>query len=50
MWRLSLGGGEGGGGGGGGGDKTISDSVDPRLESFYPPFVVVVGVVDSYLL
>ena len=35
------------------GDKTILDSVEPRLESFYPPFVADIdlphqGVVDSY--
>ena len=35
------------------GDKTIPDSAEPRLESFYPPFVVGIdlphqGVVDSY--
>ena len=35
------------------GDKTISDSAEPRLESFYPPFVAGIdlphqGVVDSY--
>ena len=35
------------------GDKTIPDSVEPRLESFYPPFVADIdlphqGVVDSY--
>ena len=37
------------------GDKTIPDSAEPRLESFYPPFVAGVdlphhGVVDSYNL
>ena len=37
------------------GDKTIPDSAEPRLESFYPPFVAVIdlphpGVVDSYCL
>ena len=37
------------------GDKTIPDSVEPRLESFYPPFVAGIdlpyqGVVDSYNL
>ena len=37
------------------GDKTIPDSAEPRLESFYPPFVAGVdlphqGVVDSYSL
>ena len=36
-------------------DKTIPDSVEPRLESFYPPFVADIdlphqGVVDSYNL
>ena len=35
------------------GDKTIPDSAEPRLESFYPPFVAGIdlphqGVVDSY--
>ena len=35
------------------GDKTIPDSAEPRLESFYPPFVAGSdlphqGVVDSY--
>ena len=35
------------------GDKTIPDSTEPRLESFYPPFVACIdlpdqGVVDSY--
>ena len=35
------------------GDKTIADSAEPRLESFYPPFVAGIdlphqGVVDSY--
>ena len=34
-------------------DKTIPDSAEPRLESFYPPFVAGIdlphqGVVDSY--
>ena len=34
------------------GDNTISDSAEPRLESFYPPFVAGIhlphqGVVDS---
>ena len=37
------------------GDKMIPDSADPRLESFYPPFVAGIdpphqGVVDSYNL
>ena len=37
------------------GDKTIPDSAEPRLESFYPPFVIGIvlphqGVVDSYNL
>ena len=37
------------------GDKTIPDSAEPRLESFYPPFVAGIdlphqGVVDSYSL
>ena len=37
------------------GDKTIPDSLEPHLESFYPPFVAGVdlphqGVVDSYNL
>ena len=37
------------------GDKTIPDSAEPRLESFYPPFVASIylphqGVVDSYNL
>ena len=37
------------------GDKTIPDSAEPRLESFYPPFVVGIdlphqGVVESYNL
>ena len=37
------------------GDKTIPDSAEPRLESFYPPFVAGIdlphqGVVDSYIL
>ena len=37
------------------GDKTIPDSAEPRLESFYPPFVAGIdlphqGVVDSYKL
>ena len=37
------------------GDKTIPDSAEPRLESFYPPFVTGIdlphqGVVDSYSL
>ena len=37
------------------GDKTIPDSAEPRLESFYPPFVACIdlphqGVVDSYSL
>ena len=37
------------------GDKTIPDSAEPRLESFYPPFVAGIdlphqGVVDSYRL
>ena len=37
------------------GDKTIPDSVEPRLESFYPPFVAGIdlphqGVVDTYNL
>ena len=37
------------------GDKTIADSAEPRLESFYPPFVAGIdqphqGVVDSYNL
>ena len=37
------------------GDKTIPDSVESRLESFYPPFVAGIGlphqgVVDSYSL
>ena len=36
------------------GDKTIPDSAEPRLESFYPAFVVGIdlphqGVVDSYI-
>ena len=36
-------------------DKTIPDSAEPRLESFYPPFVAGIdlphqGVVDSYSL
>ena len=36
-------------------DKTISDSAEPRLESFYPPFIAGIdlphsGVVDSYNL
>ena len=36
-------------------DKTIPDSAEPRLESFYPPFVAGIdlpcqGVVDSYNL
>ena len=35
------------------GGKTIPDSAEPRLESFYPPFVAGIdlphqGVVDSY--
>ena len=35
------------------GDKTIPDAAEPRLESFYPPFVAGVdlphqGVVSSY--
>ena len=35
------------------GDKTIPDSAEPRLESFYPPFVAGIGlphqgVVDFY--
>ena len=35
------------------GDKTIPDLAEPRLESFYPPFVAGIdlphqGVVDSY--
>ena len=37
------------------GDKTIPDSAEPRLESFYPSFVAGIdlphqGVVDSYNL
>ena len=37
------------------GDKTIPDSAEPRLESFYPPFVAGIdlphqGVMDSYNL
>ena len=37
------------------GDKTIPDSAEPRLESFYPPFVAGIdlphqGAVDSYSL
>ena len=37
------------------GDKTIPDSAEPRLESFYPPWVAGIdlphqGVVDSYNL
>ena len=37
------------------GDKTILDSAEPRLESFYHPFVAGIdlphqGVVDSYNL
>ena len=37
------------------GDKTIPDSAEPRLKSFYPPFVTRIdlphqGVVDSYNL
>ena len=37
------------------GDKTIPDSAQPRLESFYPPFVTGIdlphqGIVDSYNL
>ena len=37
------------------GDKTIPDSAEPHLESFYPPFVAGIdlphhGVVDSYSL
>ena len=37
------------------GDKTIPDLAEPRLESFYPPFVAGIdlphqGVVDSYNL
>ena len=37
------------------GDKTIPDSAEPRLESFYPPFVAGIdkphqGVVDSHNL
>ena len=37
------------------GDKTIPDSAEPRLESFYPPFIAGIdlphqGVVDSYNL
>ena len=37
------------------GDKTIPDLAEPRLESFYLPFVTVIdlphqGVVDSYNL
>ena len=37
------------------GDKTIPDSAEPRLESFYPLFVAGIdlphqGVVDSYSL
>ena len=37
------------------GDKTIPDSAEPRLESFYPPFVAGIdlphqGIVDSYNL
>ena len=36
-------------------DKTIPDAAEPRLESFYPPFVAAIdlphqGVVDSYSL
>ena len=36
-------------------DKTIQDLAEPRLESFYPPFVAAVdlphqGVLDSYSL
>ena len=35
------------------GNKTIADSAEPRLESFYPPFVAGIdlpyqGVVDFY--
>ena len=35
------------------GDKTITDLAEPRLKSFYPPFIVGInlphqGVVDSY--
>ena len=35
------------------GDKTITDSAEPRLESFHPPFIAGIdlphqGVVDSY--
>ena len=37
------------------GDKTIPDSAEPRLESFYPPFVAGIdlphqGVVDSIII
>ena len=36
------------------GDKTIPDLAEPRLESFYPPFIGIdlphQGVVDSYKL
>ena len=37
------------------GDKTIPDSAEPRLESFYPPFVAGIdlphqGVMDSHSL
>ena len=37
------------------GDKTIPDSVEPRLESFYLPFIAGIDlphqdVVDSYIL
>ena len=37
------------------GDKMIPDSAEPRLESFYPPFVAGIdlphqGAVDSYNL
>ena len=37
------------------GDKTIPDSAEPHLESFYPPFVAGIdlphqGVLDSYNL
>ena len=37
------------------GDKTIPDSAEPHLESFYPPFIAGIdlphqGVVDSYSL
>ena len=32
------------------GDKTIPDSAEPRLESFSPPWVAGIDLVDSYNL